>query len=69
MASPGPELARRQKKHQLRDSDWEPWKDLVYTKYIVNDMELNDVVAELDRGGLVVKYVVDPLSMFRLLCY
>ncbi|KAH6842396.1 hypothetical protein B0I37DRAFT_196622 [Chaetomium sp. MPI-CAGE-AT-0009] len=46
------ELVSRQKKPQLRDTDWEPWKDLVYTKYIVHGMELEDVLSELQRRGL-----------------
>jgi hypothetical protein len=46
------QLVPRQKKPQLRDKDWEPLKDLVYTKYIVNGMELDQVVAELQRHGL-----------------
>ena len=55
------ELVPRQKKTRLRDRDWEPWKDLVYTKYIVNDMELDEVLAELQHRGLDAKYVVDLL--------
>ena len=49
------ERVPRQRKAQLRDRDWEPWKDLVYTMYIVNDMELDDVVAELQDQGLAAK--------------
>lgn len=54
------ELVPRRKKAQLRDSDWEPLKDLVYTQYIVNDMELDEVLAELQRQGLDAKYVSNP---------
>ncbi|KAK4165563.1 ankyrin repeat-containing domain protein, partial [Cladorrhinum sp. PSN259] len=53
MASSAPELAPQQKK-QLRDKDWEPWKDLVYTKFIVKNKDVDAVVAELDKKGFVV---------------
>ncbi|KAK3291965.1 uncharacterized protein B0H64DRAFT_468823 [Chaetomium fimeti] len=46
------ELTPRLKKRQLRDGDWEPLKDLVYTMYIVNGMELDEVLVELQRQGL-----------------
>ncbi|KAH6649365.1 hypothetical protein F5144DRAFT_3859 [Chaetomium tenue] len=46
------ELVPRQKKAQLGDRDWEPWKDLVYTMYLVDGVELEEVVAELRRQGL-----------------
>lgn len=57
------ELVPRQRKPQLRDSDWEPLKDLVYTKYIVDDLELDEVLTELQREGLDAKYVPNSLLM------
>jgi len=57
------ELVPRQRKPQLRDRDWEPLKDLVYTKYIVDDLELDEVLAELQREGFDAKYVLNPLFM------
>ena len=66
MASSG--LVPRQRKPQLRDQDWEPWKDFVYTKYIVNDMVLDDVVTELQRQRLDAKYVSDLFFKFGLSC-
>jgi hypothetical protein len=63
-----PQLVPRQKKTQLRDRDWEPFKDLVYTKYIVNGVELDEVVAVLQSHGLDAKYVVNLVRLWSSLC-
>ena len=50
-------LLPRRKKAQLKDQDWEPWKDFVYVEYLVKNRELEEVVHELRRGGLDVTCV------------
>lgn len=61
-------LVSRPKKPQLKDRDWEPWKDFVYVEYLVKNRELDEVVAELQSYNLNVKYFLSPhpRASFRL---
>ena len=60
MASPDPRLSVKRTKPQLRDSDWAPYRDLVYIKYLVEERELGEVLAELHSRGLDTKCVTVP---------
>jgi len=49
------DVVPRQRSAQLRPEEWEAWKSLIRTKYLVDDLEVDAVVEELHRHGLKIK--------------
>ena len=42
---------------QLRSEDWEPWKTLIRTKYLIDNMEVDAIVIELKDYGFEITQV------------